>query len=55
MRKFEVNGTIISSAIITGSSNIKYDAGTKITLSPGFRVSPGTKFKAYIEGCGGVK
>ena len=55
MHKYEVNGTIISTALIQNNSFIKYDAGVRITLSPGFQVTEGNNFQAYIEGCGGLR
>lgn len=55
MQKYEVNNSITSSAIIQNNSFIKYDAGVRIRLLPGFRVITNSKFKAYIEGCGGIQ
>jgi hypothetical protein len=55
MRKYEANNTISSSDTIQNGSFIKYDAGVKITLSPGFKVLQGNNFQGYIEGCGGVR
>ncbi|MEP7106743.1 MAG: 3-coathanger stack domain-containing protein [Ferruginibacter sp.] len=55
MKKFEANGTITSIAKIQINSSIKYDAGTKIILSPGFKAARGVRFRAYIEGCGGTR
>jgi hypothetical protein len=34
---------------------MKLDAGTRVTLSPGFRANDGSKVQVYIEGCGGVR
>lgn len=53
--KFEANSTITSTGVVSSGGLVKYDAGTKITLSPGFRANNGSHFKAYIDGCGGVK
>ena len=53
MKKYEANNTITSTAQIQTNSFIKYDAGTRISLLPGFRVLTGSKFQSYIEGCGG--
>ena len=55
MRKYEANNTITSSALIQNNSFIKYDAGARIRLTPGFKAAQGTRFRAYIEGCGGVR
>lgn len=55
LKKYEVNNTIISSSLIYPGANIKYDAGTKVTLSPGFKAFQGSKVNVYIEGCGGVR
>ncbi|MEO7445289.1 MAG: 3-coathanger stack domain-containing protein [Ferruginibacter sp.] len=55
MRKYEANNTITSTAQLQSNSFIKYDAGTKITLSPGFKALLGNSFQAYIEGCGGIR
>ncbi len=55
MQKYEANNIITSSVLIQNNSFIKYDAGTRVRLLPGFRVVSGSKFNAYIEGCGGVK
>ena len=52
MKKWEATNNITSTAINQSGTQVKYDAGTRITLSPGFRAYQGTKFKAYIEGCG---
>lgn len=53
--KYEANSTIVSTGVVSSGGLVKYDAGTKITLSPGFRANNGSYFKAYIDGCGGVK
>jgi hypothetical protein len=54
MQKYEANNTITSSQLIQNNSFIKYDAGTRIRLLPGFRVVTGSKFKTNVEGCGGI-
>ncbi|MBC7868406.1 MAG: hypothetical protein H7X88_12795, partial [Gloeobacteraceae cyanobacterium ES-bin-316] len=51
--------SITSSAVIAGAgANVKYKAGQRITLTPGFRASASTdaKFLSYIGACisGGV-
>ena len=55
MGKYEANNTITSTAQVISNSFIKYDAGVRINLLPGFKVVQGNKFQAYIEGCGGVR
>jgi hypothetical protein len=52
LKKHEATNFINSTAVNNSGTQIKYDAGTKITLSPGFRASTGSKFRAYIDGCG---
>lgn len=53
---FETNGIIESSQIISGSSTIvDYDSGTSICLDPGFEVTNGSIFHAFIEGCFGAQ
>jgi hypothetical protein len=54
MRKYEVSGTLFASNQIQAGAYIKFDAGSKIVLQPGFKASLGSKLKAFIEGCGGV-
>ncbi len=55
MQKFEANLTIKSTSLIQSNSSIKYDAGSRVTLSPGFKATAGCSLKVYIEGCGGVR
>ena len=55
MGKYEANNTITSTAQVISNSFIKYDAGVRVHLLPGFKVVQGNKFQAYIEGCGGVR
>jgi hypothetical protein len=54
-KKFEVNNTITATVQIFNGANVKLDAGTRVTLSPGFRANDGSKVQVYIEGCGGVR
>jgi hypothetical protein len=44
-----INGTSSAFAIST------VDAGTKVTLLPGFRALSGSKVKIVIDGCGGIR
>jgi hypothetical protein len=53
VKKYEATNSITSTAIINNSSFVKYDAGSFITLSPGFVATQGSNYKAFIEGCGG--
>jgi hypothetical protein len=55
MGKYEATNTITSTAQVLFNSFIKYDAGVRVRLLPGFKVVNGNKFQAYIEGCGGVR
>jgi len=52
--KNEASGSITSQEMIQANSNVVYDAGSLIRLSPGFRANLGCKFHAYINGCGGT-
>lgn len=52
LKKWEATNNINSTAVNASGTQIKYDAGTKITLSSGFRANNGSTFRAYIEGCG---
>lgn len=49
--KNEASGTITSAEMIQSPSMVEYDAGSRITLSPGFRANAGARFRAYIDGC----
>lgn len=50
----EAINNITSTQLIQNDSNtIKYNASNRITLSPGFKVSSGSRFKTYLNGCGG--
>ena len=53
VKKYEATNTITSTATINNSSFVKYDAGTSVTMSPGFIATAGANFRAFIEGCGG--
>jgi hypothetical protein len=53
VRKYEATNSISSTAIINSSSFIKYDAGSVVTLQPGFLATAGCNYRAFIEGCGG--
>jgi uncharacterized repeat protein (TIGR01451 family) len=49
--RYEVENTITSDAVVTGGGVIEFSAGTEILLLPGFEVTVGTEFHAFIEGC----
>ena len=51
IKKYEATETITSTGIIKNNSQIKFDAGKSILLSPGFKVENGSVFKAKINGC----
>jgi hypothetical protein len=48
-----VSNDISSTEFIWGGTgtSVAYNAGSVITLSPGFEVKAGSKFEAYIQGC----
>lgn len=50
--QYESPNSIIASNIIENASQVKYDAGKRILLKPGFKVEQGGVFEAYIDGCG---
>lgn len=53
---YSASNTITSTAVITGAgSDIKYKAGQRITLTPGFRINGSTdaRFISYIGPCPG--
>lgn len=54
-RHYEVSETITSYQTIPSGSVTSYDAGNKVTLKSGFKVKDGAHFKAYIDGCGGIR
>lgn len=51
---YEAESTIGSNTKIKNSNEITFDAGYAIILQPGFEVTDGAKFRAVIEGCGGL-
>lgn len=48
--EFRAANTVVATNRIN-SGNIIYRAGGSVTLNPGFRVEPGTVFRAYVQGC----
>ncbi len=53
---YEASGTITSSRIITGGigTDVTYQAGTSVTLLPGFQVKQDNEFKATLGACNGT-
>jgi len=39
--------------IILPGANVTYDAGNQVRLKPGFKALQGSRFHAFIDGCGG--
>ncbi len=48
---FEVSNNITSTETVTGTAEIEYSAGVDIDMLPGFCVTVGAEFHAYILGC----
>lgn len=53
--KNEASNSITSAEMIQPYSNVEYDAGSYVTLSPGFVANQGSYFKALIDGCNGLR
>lgn len=51
--KFEAKDVINSNSLIQLQSNITFDSGKMINLTPGFSIDKGNIFKTQIDGCGG--
>ncbi|MBP7272242.1 MAG: thiol protease/hemagglutinin PrtT [Saprospiraceae bacterium] len=51
---YEATSTITASNTISVGQDVEYDAGSSITLQPGFWAQSGSIFHAVIEGCGGI-
>jgi len=51
----EVNNLIVGTFnnIILPGANVTYDAGNQVRLKPGFKALQGSRFHAFIDGCGG--
>lgn len=43
--------TITATNEVQSGATANYDAGTRVTLKPGFKAKAGSVFKAYIDGC----
>ncbi len=50
---FETDGILQSTQLI--NADVDYDSGTHIDLLPGFEVSSGNIFEAFIDGCGNLR
>ncbi len=56
--KYEAGNDIFGAALVNpASGSVRFDAGSRIILAPGFQTKMvnGTGFYAYIDGCGGVQ
>ena len=55
--EYEVSNTINANNVIGNASNnglgVRYDAGVRVRLAPGFSTVYGAQFHAQIDGCGG--
>jgi hypothetical protein len=54
-QKEVTNQLIANGNLTTPNGFLKLDAGSKIILQPGFRVTAGNKVQAIIDGCGGIR
>jgi hypothetical protein len=52
---FEASNTIFANGLLPATSISVFDAGSKVTLSPGFRVNNGAILKIINNGCGGIR
>lgn len=54
---YEASNQLIANGVINGNSNtyVKFDAGSKVVLSPGFKATNGSNVKIIIDGCGGIR
>lgn len=52
---FESAGTITATGVLTSSEMAVLDAEYQVKLTPGFHAEAGAIFKAFIEGCGGIR
>lgn len=52
---FEVSNTIFANGLVPSGSYATFDAGVRVTLSPGFRANGGARLKIIIDGCGGIR
>lgn len=48
---FQAEKTIVVSSTVQSSANLTLNAGSSITLSPGFQTGTNVVFKAFIKGC----
>ena len=55
VNRFETSSTIFANGIVPAGSHSTFDAGSKITLSPGFRANLNARLKIIINGCGGIQ
>lgn len=50
----EASNTIVATNTIFSGGRAEYNAGTSVTMSPGFHAESGSDFLGYIEGCSGL-
>jgi Secretion system C-terminal sorting domain/Metallo-peptidase family M12 len=56
--KYEASNDILGAALVNpGIGSVRFDAGSRIILAPGFQTKMvnGSGFYAYIDGCGGLQ
>jgi len=50
----EASNTIVATNTIFSGGRAEYNAGSSVTMSPGFHAQSGSDFLGYIEGCSGL-
>lgn len=50
----EAPETIVATNTIFSGGRAEYNAGTSVTMTPGFHAQSGSEFLGYIEGCSGL-
>lgn len=55
VHRFEVSNIITANGTLSSGSYVSMDAGSRITLSPGFRANGGSRVRLFINGCGGIR
>ncbi len=53
VKDIEAGNSITSTSAVYPGVGLDFDAGTVITLQPGFRAYSGSNFNAFIDGCAG--
>ncbi|HPH90181.1 MAG TPA: M12 family metallo-peptidase [Ferruginibacter sp.] len=54
-QKEVTNQLIANGNLTTPNGFLKLDAGSRVVLQPGFRVTEGNKVQVIIDGCGGIR